>query len=118
MQCALGHTSEPASSTGHMEQLNNTDYHFEGSAEGDDGLHVPFSLIISDPRIDGDDIFCMVECPVVRERAFKIHGASEKQARELSFEFISSMIEHYVRALYDKNGEKVPLPLQDTRLAR
>jgi len=96
-----------------MEQLNNTYYHFEGSAEGDGGLRVPFSLTISDPRIDGDNIFCMVECPVIRERAFKIHGANEKQARELSFEFISSMIEHHVLTLYDKNGEKVPLPLQD-----
>ena len=98
-----------------MEQLDSPYYHLEGFAEGDDGKRIPFLLIINHPEYeDGDIIFCRVECPIVKKKEFKIYGATEAQACELSFEFVSTMIEHQGLALRDSKGKNVSLPLKSS----
>ncbi|MBL6948468.1 MAG: hypothetical protein ISR51_07300 [Rhodospirillales bacterium] len=94
-----------------MEQLNEIILSFEALAEGDDGTAVPFSLRVHQPEYDEDrGFYCVVECPFLRERHFKLFGVDEEQACELSIKFIRQSISDQRAHLVDEQGREVSVP--------
>lgn len=94
-----------------MGQLNQTILSFEAFMERGEGTTVPFSLRVSQPEYDEErGFYCVVECPFLREKHFKIFGVDEEQACELSIEFIRQMIEDPKARLVDAQGREVSVP--------
>ena len=95
---------------GYMEQLNQLLFSFEAFAKGDDGVVVPFSLRVSQPAYEtGHGYYCIVDCPIIREKPFKIFGAHEEQACELSIVFIRQSVEDQKVHLVDAKGQDVTI---------
>ncbi len=79
--------------------------------ERGDGTTVPFSLRVLQPEYDEDrGFYCIVKCPFLRGKNFKIFGVDEEQACELSIEFIRQMIEDPKARLVDAQGLEVFVP--------
>ncbi len=94
-----------------MEQLNQTILTFEAFAKGADDAVVPFSLRISQPGYEeSHGYYCIVECPFIREKHFKIFGAHEEQACELSVTFIRQLVVDQKAFLVDAQGHEISIP--------
>ncbi len=94
-----------------MGQLNETIMSFEAFAKGGDGTIVPFSLRVSQPDYDeARGFYCVVECPFLRDKHFKIFGVDEAQACELSVGFIRQSIADQKAYLVDEQGGEVSVP--------
>jgi len=94
-----------------MGQLNETILLFEAFARGGDGVVAPFSLRISQPEYDdARGFYCVVECPFLREKHFKIFGVDEEQACELSVDFIRQSIADQKARLVNEQGGEVSVP--------
>ena len=79
--------------------------------KGGDGIVVPFSLGVSQPGYEeGHGYYCVVKCPYIREKPFKIFGAHEKQACELSISFIRELVFDQKAHLVDAQGHEVSIP--------
>lgn len=94
-----------------MEQLNETILLFEALAKGDDGKTIPFSLRVSQPEYDeAGGYYCVVECPFLRDKYFKIFGVDEAQACKLSVDFIRQSIADQKARFVDEQGGDVSVP--------
>ena len=68
-------------------------------------------LRVSRPEYDeARGFYCVVECPFLREKHFKIFGVDEEQACELSVEFIRQSIIDQKAGLIDEEGLDVSVP--------
>ncbi len=93
-----------------MEQLNQILFSFEAFVERGDGTTAPFSLRVFQPAYEeGHGFYCIVECPFIREKHFKIFGVDEEQACELSIVFIRQSAEDMKAHLVDAQGNKVSI---------
>lgn len=93
-----------------MTPLSREFFRFEAYAEKENGSVVPLAVWISQPEFDGDICcYCLVICPFIRLKPFFIFGVDEKQARELSFEFIRSLILHKSQRILDSSGREITL---------
>ncbi len=94
-----------------MGQSNNIILIFNAFAKGGDGTIVPFSLRVSQPEYDdARGFYCVVECPFLRDKHFKIFGVDEAQACELSVGFIRQSISDQKAHLVDEQGREVSIP--------
>ncbi len=93
-----------------MEQLDKIILSFDAFVERG-GDAVPFSLCVGHPDYDDHGgHYCLVECPFVRDVAFKIYGADEAQACELSIFFVRQRITDMDAQLVDKDGSEIDIP--------
>jgi len=94
-----------------MEQLKQNILVFEAFAKGGDDAVVPFLLRISQPGYEeSHGYYCIVECPFIRVKPFKIFGAHEEQACELSITFIRQLVVDQKAFLVDAQGHEVSIP--------
>jgi hypothetical protein len=94
-----------------MDQLNEPILYFEAFAKGDDGKTAPFTLRISQPKHDDTGgHHCIVECPYIREKEFRIYGVDEAQACELSVSFIRQTVTDQSTSLVDDHGRDISIP--------
>ena len=82
-------------------------YELHAFIEDDTGGRRPFHLNISKPRpTEGhDDYHCIVASAELYKRPINIYGVDEKQAYQLSFDFVRSVLEG--RRIVDKDGNEV-----------
>ncbi len=91
-----------------MEQLNEL-IKFSANVKDEKGAIHPFSFTVSDPVVEDEySAYCMLACPYLREKAFKIIGTDEDQAIELSLHFVTNMLEG--QHLIDNEGAPLSLP--------
>jgi len=83
---------------------------FELNAFIKDGEQIiPFHLQISEPlQSDNDDDYsCQVHIPLFFNKDKNIFGINEEQARELSINFVASLLKD--KELIDNNGQAINL---------
>ena len=91
-----------------MEQLNVL-ISFKARVKDKTGNIHPFFFTISEPVAEDEySAYCVISCPYLRDKDFKIIGVDEEQATELSIRFITNMLEGQV--LLDDNGNKISPP--------
>ena len=96
---------------GHMEQLDQPVYRFDGFARRENGTIEPISIAIFAPKDSGKgDSVCLLCCPFLRAKPFSIHGVDHDQALELSRRYIEWDLGYMNACLVDADGEPVELP--------
>ena len=96
---------------GHMEQLTKLPFELEALAKGADGSLSPFLLKITKPAHDDDrGYFCVIACPLIRDKEMKIFGEDAEQAAELAFQFVSEMLQPKGVAIVDSHGNSLDVP--------
>lgn len=87
-------------------------FKLEAKAKREDGTTLPFLLCVSQPGYDeGMGFYWVVECPILREKAFKIFGVDEEQAMALALWFVDDQLKHHQFTLVDADGNIVELPI-------
>jgi len=94
-----------------MEQLKQSILVFEAFAKGGDDAVVPFSLRILQPAYDEPrGYYCVLDCPNLGKKPFRIFGVDEEQACELSITFIRQLVVDQKAYLVDDQGQEVSIP--------
>lgn len=84
---------------------------FHAIAERSNGTTVPFSLSVFEPEHEDVHCYaCLIDCPFLNNRPFKIFGADETQARELAISFVRNVIRGDLVAFHDEKGNEVAIP--------
>lgn len=91
-----------------MEQLNIL-ISFEARVEDETGNIHPFSFTVSKPVAEDEySAYCVISCPYLRDKDFKIFGVDAEQAVEESLRFITNMLQG--QTLTDDDGKPAYLP--------
>ena len=87
-------------------------FKLEANAKREDGTILPFFLCVSQPSYDeARGFYWIVDCPILREKVFKIFGVDEEQAMALALWFVEDQLKHHQYTLVDAKGETIQLPI-------
>jgi len=94
-----------------MGKIDEIIFEFEASVRTKDGQLFPFSIQVARPVYDGEGgCYCAVDCSFLKKSVYKMYGAHEEQACELTISFARQRLHDMGAQLIDKSGLEIVLP--------
>lgn len=96
-----------------MEQLKERLNFTANIIDGGGDMH-PFSFTIFEPVVEDEyAAYCILLCPYLRPKEFKIFGVDEEHAVEMSLHFIVKALAG--QRIIDEDGEPLSLPFPSAK---